>query len=380
MAAALEKTSVPGVYRRGGRYVVAYRDPDGKQRRRSARTLAEARALKAELNADVQRGEYREQSRVLFGDYARDWASTYTGRTSRGIRPNTLRDYRDDLEQHVIPVLGGRRLSSIEPRHLKALTLKLAEQGKAPSTVRNIMAPVRALFATAVEEGVLRTNPCLGLRLPGGQAAGARQPRALTEQELTRLMGEVPHQWRLLVGFLTQTGVRVGELTALCWGDVDLESRRVRVRRRRYRNTLDAPKSRFGIRDIPISPALASDLRAHRAASRFPGDEDPVFPTFNGAPQDATNLLARVVKPAAVRAGVPWAGLHTLRHTCASILFRSGWNAKQVQMVLGHHSAAFTLSTYVHLVPDDLPEPVFRDELVGRTPTPPTRHSPADGA
>jgi integrase len=59
------------------------------------------------------------------------------------------------------------------------------------------------------------------------------------------------------------------------------------------------------------------------------------------------------------RAGVAWASLHTLRHTCASRLFRAGWTAKQVQMVLGHHSPAFTLATYVHLIPDDLPEPEF---------------------
>lgn len=76
---------------------------------------------------------------------------------------------------------------------------------------------------------------------------------------------------------------------------------------------------------------------------------------------ESHNLLRRVVRSAAVRAGVPWAGLLTLRHTCASILFRSGWNAKQVQMVLGHHSPVFTLATHVHLVPGDLPEPVFRD-------------------
>jgi len=53
--------------------------------------------------------------------------------------------------------------------------------------------------------------------------------------------------------------------------------------------------------------------------------------------------------------------LHTLRHTCATLAFKSGWNAKQVQMLLGHHSPAFTLATYVHLMPDDLPEPTFVD-------------------
>jgi len=69
------------------------------------------------------------------------------------------------------------------------------------------------------------------------------------------------------------------------------------------------------------------------------------------------------MKPAACRAGVPWAGFHTLRHTCASMLFRSGWNAKQVRVVLSHHSPASTLATYVHLISEDLPEPVFPVDL-----------------
>jgi integrase len=71
-----------------------------------------------------------------------------------------------------------------------------------------------------------------------------------------------------------------------------------------------------------------------------------------------------VFKPAAHRAGVPWAGLHTLRHTCATVLFRHGLNAKQVQLWLGHHSPAFTLATYVHLSSDDLPNPTFLDTLL----------------
>ena len=121
---------------------------------------------------------------------------------------------------------------------------------------------------------------------------------------------------------------------------------------------------------MPISALLAEDLARHREAAIFASDEDPVFPTRSGDPLSAENLLRRVVKPAAARAGVPWAGLHTLRHTCASMLFRSGWNAKQVQVVLGHHSPAFTLATYVHLVPDDLPEPFFSYDEEGGRPSP----------
>jgi hypothetical protein len=84
-----------------------------------------------------------------------------------------------------------------------------------------------------------------------------------------------------------------------------------------------------------------------------------------------------MLKPAVRRAGVPWAGFHTLRNTCPSMLFRSGWNAKQVQVVVGHHSPAFTLATYVHLIPDDLPEPRFPEPVAGPA-TPPADEAGAD--
>lgn len=357
MAAPFERTSTPGVYRRGSRYVVTYTDPSGRRRKRSAATLAEARLMKSALAADVARGEYRESSRARFETYARDWVRTYEGRTSRGIRPETIAEYERDLQLHVVPVLGRRRLSEIEQRDLKALARHLSDKGLATATVRIVMAPVRALFATAVEEGLLRLNPAAGLRLGAGTKVDrAEKRRALDEDQLGRLIQETPERWRLLVRFLAQTGLRSGELIALRWEDVDLGNRRVSVRRRLRLGRLDTPKSTYGIRQVPISTRLAQDLWRHRAAAV---DEDPVFTGPQGRALRSEFLLRSIVKPAAARAGVPWAGVHTLRHTCASILFRSGWNAKQVQVVLGHHSPAFTLATYVHLIPDDLPEPHF---------------------
>jgi integrase len=363
MGGDLERTNVPGVYRRGSRYVVAYRDPSGTQRRRTAKTLAEARALKAELTTDVHRGEYREQSRLTLAEYAAEWLRTYTGRTSRGIRQTTLDEYAADLRGHILPVLGRRLLSDIEPRDVKILAADLAAGGRRPATVRAIMSPVKALFATALEDGLIRINPCAGMRLPGGTTPD-RHARALTEDELAALLAESPVEWRVLIRFLSQTGLRTSEMRALRWSDIDLESRRVRVRRRFYKGVEDAPKSRYAVRDVPISKTFADEMRGYRRRSDYPADGDLVFCTKLGTTLDSQNFLNRVVRPAAIRAGVPWAGVHTLRHTCASMLFRSGWNAKHVQMLLGHHSPAFTLSTYVHLMPDDLPEPVFREDLV----------------
>jgi integrase len=79
---------------------------------------------------------------------------------------------------------------------------------------------------------------------------------------------------------------------------------------------------------------------------------------MTGGPPNYGNLRHRVLLPTAQEAGVPWMTFHTLRHTCASMLFEQGRNAKQVQRWLGHHSAAFTLDTYIHLLSDELDEPL----------------------
>ena len=93
------------------------------------------------------------------------------------------------------------------------------------------------------------------------------------------------------------------------------------------------------------------------------GRLDPVFATTAGTMQGQTNAY-RWFKEAAREAGVGWAAWHTLRHTCASLDFTHGMSAKQVQIKLGHHSAAFTLSVYVHLLPKDLADAGYLDDVL----------------
>ena len=88
-----------------------------------------------------------------------------------------------------------------------------------------------------------------------------------------------------------------------------------------------------------------------------------MFASETGGYLDPSNVAARMFEPAAEAAGVPWASFHTLRHTCATMLFRKGVNAKQAQVWLGHHSPAFTLATYTHLLPEDMPDPSLLDDL-----------------
>jgi integrase len=378
--ARLERTNTPGVYKRGARYVVVYRDPSGKQRKRFAKTLAEARDIKAALRADVVRGEYRQLSRVTFTEYAADWIASYAGRTSRGLRENTRADYRRqlglDADGHpigdgAVAYFGRMRLAEIEPRDVKRYAVHVASRGVSANTVRLALAPVKALLATAVEDGLIRSNPAVGLRIATPARITDAEPdervKALTEEELRGLIAATPDEWRLLVTFLAATGLRASEALALRWSDLDLGRGRVKVRRSLVRGTIGEPKTKHARRDVPLAKGVARALwNARKAGGAH--DDAPIFAAADGAALDRW-MVYRVIKAAGKRAAVPWVGLHTLRHTAATLLFRSGWNAVQVQKFLGHHSPAFTLAAYVHLLPDDLPDPSFLDEIACLSPS-----------
>jgi integrase len=370
LATTLEKTPHPGIYKRGGKYVFAYRDGNRKQRWESRRTLEDALRAKRARETDVDRGEHFEASKMPFDEYALDWIKGYQGRGRRGFREETRSEYTADLKNYAIPyfwVQHRRTVGKVVPRDVAGFIAWLCdplEQGKALSDARvqNIVKPVRAMFATAFERGEIRSNPARDVRLP-------HRPRIENDEDRPRpfppgvgeLVVELVHsRHRLLFELLLATGVRRSELIALEGRHLDLHGERPTIkvrqrgRRRREEGVLIGPlKSRYARRDLPIPIELADRLLALGTPA-----EELVFQSIDGTILDPDNLYYRVLKPACEEAGVGWAGFHTFRHTVASRLFAEGRNVVQVQRWLGHHSPSFTLDTYVHLLEDDLGEPL----------------------
>jgi integrase len=275
-------------------------------------------------------------------------------------------------------VAEARREKDASKRRVPAATLplKIEPVYMADATVRRILSPVRACLRTATAEGLIRHNPTVGAALPArddqrrisldeDHLENDHEVKALTEAQLAMLLAVVPARHRLLFELVAATGVRISEALALRWGDLELDGDRpvVRVRRAYVKGHFKPPKSRSGKRAIPIDHSLVRALRKAQAATERPGERELIFATDRGTPLDYGNLHRRVLKPAAEEAGVSWAAFHTLRHTCASRLFAEGRNAVQVQRWLGHHSPAFTLSVYVHLLDDDLGGPLSSPDL-----------------
>ena len=381
MAAEMTSTRHPGIYKRGSRYVVRYRS-GGKQRQESTRTLEAALRLKRARETDRDRGEFEAESRVLFRAYAEEWVERYQGNGRRGFTENTRDDYRRDLRRHAFPFFDrqlGRTVSAISPRDVANWIAWLCderEQGRrlADATVRRIVSPLRSCLATAKREGLIRHNPVDGAALPFREDIDtdlddeARKPRALTREQLAHFLRVVHPQHRLMFRFLAVTGLRWSELIALRWSELRLDGVEpcVRVRRALVRGRLKPPKSRHGRRDVPLDAGIVFELRRRRSESPWSGDGDLVFAASNGAALRQENIRRRLLKPMAEEAGVPWVGFHTFRHTCASLLFARGRNAKQVQRWLGHHAASFTLDRYTHLLDDGVGDPLDLDtELAG---------------
>jgi integrase len=408
MAAKREKTATPGIYKRGGKYTFSYREPNGKQRWDSARTLAEAREARSARETAINTGEHQPDSKVSLRAYAEGWVERYLGRRRGGFREATRDEYRRQLQQYVYPYFGDKvRLTEVRPTAvakfvawlmdekaqgervakerqqaaLARLRAKAIKAGKNPdtiaapempkepklalsdATIRNIMAPLNACLATARKEGLVRDNPARETDLPYREAEEDQeeeQVKALSTEELPIVLALIPERRRLFFRVLAATGLRISEARALQWRHLQLDGSdaHVKVRRALVKGHMGLPKSKYGRRQVPLHHELVSALREHRRDSEWPGEEDIVFPSISGTPMDPGNLYRRTLKPAAEEADVPWIGFHTFRHTCATRLFAEGRNAVQVQRWLGHHSPTFTLETYIGLLDNDLGEPL----------------------
>ena len=157
-------------------------------------------------------------------------------------------------------------------------------------------------------------------------------------------------------------GLRRGEALALRWSDVDLEAGTLRVARTLSRvqsgNIFTEPKSPRSRRTVPLPTSCIAELRAHRvrqAEERLQlcgawQDHDLVFPSSWGTPMDPRNAL-RAFTAVAKRAGLDGIGLHTLRHTCASLLLAQGVHPRVVMETLGHSGIAITMDVYSHVMP-----------------------------
>jgi integrase len=358
------------VKRRSGNYAIVYYvggrqkwETIGPSRREAERALT-ARKL------EVDTGTWREPSSETLASYAERWLDRHDpARGARGGRsrlsPATFELYRLNLANHALPRLGERALASLRTEDVDRLIAELEAEGKAAGTVRNVIVPLRRLLADAVRQGLIVVNPAARADLPPAQDfVGKELSLAETNSIRQALLDLAPadplrHQPDLffvcLFDVALGTGLRLGELRALRWRDVDRSRRLIRVERAYSRGQLRRPKTEAGVRAVPLFPSVDEATRELAARALERGRYAPdelVFGSMRGTPLQPSNFRQRVWAPALRRAGLADNGyrFHDLRHTCVSRLVAAGADVKLVQAVAGHASPLITLKRYSHLL------------------------------
>ena len=341
-----------------GYRVAAYDAISKREASKTFRTLGEARRWRATAQTQAAKG-------VRLAGSARTLLSTaealVDGIASGAIRkkagerykPSVVREYERSLRLHILPTLGGARLSKLQRRDVQRLVDELLESGADPSTIRNALKPLQVIYRRAIEDGDLAINPCERLRLP---AARGRRERIAAPTEAAALIAALRLEDRALWGCAFYAGLRRGELRALLWSDVDLAGGLIRVERS-MNSYGDAgePKSRAGRRNVPVVAALRDLLVKHKLVTGQ--DAGLAFGSSATRPFTPTAVRKRALT-AWRRDGLDPIGLHECRHTFASLLIAAGVNAKAITAYLGHASIQTTFDLYGHLMPGNEDEAV----------------------
>jgi integrase len=356
-----------------------YSKQDDKKLRKTFPTRAAAKSWRDDKLGAVKRGELRAPTATTVREAAEAFmAGAKDGSipTASGGRykPATLRGYRVGLDKRVLPALGNKRLSDVRRADVQELADRLTAEGLSASTVQNTLDPLRAIYRRAIrrDEGVT-INPTKGLEL---RRPDGKRERIATPAEAAALIATVSEGERALWACAFYAGLRRGELRALRWSHVDLETRVIDVRRGwdAIEGEQDT-KSAAGKRRVPILDLLAAELSGHKTRTGRDGKAlvfgrtatEPFNPETvrrsalaawgwkEAANPEPGGLPKRIHVKARADALEPIT-LHEARHTCASLLIAAGVNAKALSVIMGHSTIAMTFDTYGHLMPGGLDE------------------------
>ena len=345
------------------------RDPSTGKRKQQWVTVRgtkkEAESKLAELQHQLNTGEFVKSSKLTVREFLTQWFQDYVKTNARAA---TAEGYKIIVERHLIPSLGGIALAQLQPSHIQGYYARALREGRcdgkgglAARTVVHHHRVLREALSHAVKWGLVGRNVADAVDPP---RAVNKEMKALDSAGVLRLLDAARGTiYFPLINLATFTGMRRSELLGLRWLDLNLSRGTVSIVQVLHclpggRIVFEQPKTARSKRLVKLSHETTLALRAYRdtveadleqVGDSISGDR-LLFSQINGAPllpNTVTHAFAKIAR----RAGLEGFTFHSLRHTHASIMLQQGVSSKTVAERLGHSTVVITLDTYSHLTP-----------------------------
>ena len=335
-----------------GRYIVG-RKPDGKPRFKSVygKNYSEVKQRLTVLKAEhIQIGN---KNLVLINEEftMSDWMDFWLNVIEKPyIKETTYQLYKRNINKHLRPILGCIALNKLHKEEIQQ-TVDFLKEKLSSNTLHGVCRQLKSLLNHAVKNHLLVRSPYEDIRLPKFRK---RSPRVLTVEEQRKLEKEVKNGKNLEYLFCLYTGVRLGELCALRYCDIDITRGVLCISHSVKRIYFEAesttqlvigcPKTESSVREIPLPNFLIQLLQERMKQSCALGS-DFIFQNTMGCaaePRTVQSKFARLTK----KLGIRDAHMHTLRHTFAMRCLERGMGYKALSEILGHSSSKVTIEHY----------------------------------
>jgi len=274
------------------------------------------------------------------------------------IRGGTPRGYHSTCRTWLYPALGDKRIHQITHKMLADLIEHVRLQGRKTSTVKMFVNPLKTYFEKQIKDGVVKTNPTVGLNL-GSDPEPTEQKPIFTLAEIHHVLAVAKASFLRWYAFLCcglLGGMRWGETMALKKSDVDFERGVIRVMRSfEPKGVQIVPtKTKKGRREVPMNPELAAALKAHIEQIGIEGSykewnaeqREWVFANSVGKLSQRSNFYELCWRPLLAKAGLKYRRYHISRNSLIESLLSKGADPRYVQAIVGHANVFMTVEGY----------------------------------
>lgn len=307
---------------------------------------------------------------ITFEDYSEYWM---TNIVKNKLKPSSYTRKDVTLNNQVYPYIGNIPINQITHEDIQGLVNTLSNNGLSYSTIKKAYEVVNECIKNYRIKNSIYFNPCEGVTLPSSKQRSISNITFFNDKQIELIKKEAVRQYgtgkpvyRLghAIIVLMYTGMRIGELLALTWDDVDFDKKTISINKNAVVVKVDDDKevhykllnqnnakTKSSDRIIPMSEIAMNSLKELK---KINGDKKYIMSTQNGkqcSPRNINRMFHSILKQTGiVKEDEDMCGVHSLRHTFATMLFKNGCDVKVVSEILGHSDTKITENIYIHVI------------------------------